>query len=125
MQRALYFGCLEDIGHYFWTIEGRSSMYGRETERWLPGAWDKLADSGLLMNGKVPDKPTGDVYWTCATEDRFAFFWWDRSVDTRSGSNSGFYTTGIADRNAAFDFACKAFPTVVARQKHPLIIKDR
>ena len=87
-----------------------------------------LLDTGLLKNGKVPDEPDGRVFWTCGKGDPlwFAFYWWDRSGDPRPACNSGFYVNGFAldERHAAFDFACAAWPAVVARQRHPLVLQE-
>lgn len=54
-----------------------------------------------------------------------AFIWWDRSDDQRGASNSGFYVRGFPyeEREPAFDFACAAWPKVVARQRHPLVLQ--
>ena len=84
-------------------------------------------DGTLLKNGKVPDIPTGKVYWTCGGRDAFwyAFYWWDRSVDKRGACNSGFYVRGFRNREpqAALDFACTQFPHVVERQPYPLVLQ--
>jgi len=84
-------------------------------------------DSGLLENGKHEDVYDGRVFWTCGrTNDCwFAFFWWDNSVDSRKGSNSGFYVRGFPfeEREAAFEFACAAYPGVISRQKQPLSLQ--
>jgi hypothetical protein len=81
-------------------------------------------DCGLLKNGKVPDEPDGRVYWTCGGKPDlwFAFFWWDRSGDSRPGSNSGFYVRGFArgEVEEAFTYACGMWKNVVDRQKHRL-----
>lgn len=86
-------------------------------------------DTGLLKNGEVLDTPTGKVYWTCGGKDAFwyAFYWWDRSVDSRGNSNSGFYVRGFGWPCAqeAFDYACSAFPAIVTRQKFPLVVQYR
>lgn len=80
----------------------------------------ELLDTGLLKNGKVPDAPDGRVHWTCGGEAVFwhAFFWWDRSGDSRPGSNSGFYVRGfeLEQRCEAFEYACNEWPEVVSRQ---------
>jgi hypothetical protein len=87
-------------------------------------------DAGLLENGKIPDVYDGRVFWTMAKDlkaDRenaawFAFYWWDRSVDTRGASNSGLYVRGF-DRGRhvdAFQYGCDVWHIVVNRQKHPL-----
>lgn len=88
-------------------------------------------DTGLLKNGKIPDRETGEVHWTCAYPDWFAFFWWDQGGDSRPNSNSGFYVQGFALPTSpqtngeildAFAFAQAQFPDVVARQKYPLTL---
>lgn len=87
-------------------------------------------DTGLLKNRKAPDEPDGRVHWTCggATEFWFAFVWWDRSVDKRSQSNSGFYVRfgspaeARSNLHTAFEFACQAWPAVVSRQQFPLVL---
>jgi hypothetical protein len=84
-------------------------------------------DTGLLKNGKHADSPDGRVWWTCGgLTFWYAFFWWDRSVDTRGACNSGFYVRGFGwpEAQEAFDYACAAYPQVVARQKHPLVLQE-
>jgi hypothetical protein len=103
---ALYFGCWRGAGHYL-NNTGGSHMYGRNAPPDLP--WDEcLMDAGLLKNGKVRDIPDGRVFWTCGGTTAFwyAFYWWDRSVDTRPNCNSGFYVRGFGwpGAQAAFDY---------------------
>ena len=70
----------------------------------------------------------GRVYWTAGGNKAFwyAFYWWDRSVDKRGASNSGFYVRGFGwpEAQAAFDYALSQFPHVVARQKYPLVLQE-
>lgn len=86
-------------------------------------------DGGLLNNGKILDNETGFVYWTHggAVEFWHAFFWWDNSVDHRGMSNSGFYVDGFkpGEQHQAFKFACDAFPSVVSRQRHQLVLQSK
>ncbi len=86
-------------------------------------------DTGLLRNGKVPDVPDGRVFWTCGGNKAFwyAFYWWDRSVDTRGACNSGFYVRGFGwpEAQSAFAYACAQFPHVVERQKYALVLQDK
>ena len=125
MPRAFYFGCKDTLGHYLHNAENG----GRTLYDLPPGIPWNLGhmDSGLLKNGKVLDKEDGRVFWTCGGRDNywFAFFWWDNSVDRRGGSNSGFYVDGFASGEAkkAFQFACDAFPKIVARQRSPLALQ--
>lgn len=129
---ALYFGCLDYIGHYMHGIpcEGRSIDPPRD----LPGfPWGAhLVDSGLLENGKIPDQPDGRVWSTCAKDlpsggSWHAFYWWDRSIDGRGASNSGFYVLGfeLAERDDAFAYACGTWPDVVRRQQFPLVLQPK
>lgn len=123
-ERAFYFGCIGGAGHYLHTAGGNRTLY--DLPLGIPWTLGNM-DGGLLKNGKVPDKETGQVHWTCGGRDSlwFAFFWWDNSVDRRGASNSGFYVEGFARGEAekAFKFACEAFPAVVSRQRCALTLK--
>ena len=118
---ALYFG-YGDGGHF---VRGLSRM-SLDPQRDCPGfPWTiSHLDGGLLTNGKVLDKPDGRVHWTNGGNPLwFAFFWWDRSGDSRPASNSGFYVRGFADAQQAFDFAKEKWPEVITRQKHVLVLE--
>lgn len=123
---ALYFG-YGDGGHFLRSLNGRSTL-DKEDHPGFPWAVH-LLDSTLLQNGKVPDHPDGRVFSTCGGKPDLwiGFFWWDRSGDSRSGSNSGFYVRGFEwkDRASAFRFACAEWPEVVKRQLHPLVLQER
>ena len=120
---ALYFGCWNSAGHYLFNVSGKS------VDRPSDCPWsDGLMDTGLLLNGKIPDVPTGKVYWTAGgLAFWYAFYWWDRSVDSRGRCNSGFYVRGFGWQEAqdAFDYACEHFPHVVKRQKFPLVLQQK
>jgi hypothetical protein len=122
---ALYFGCWDGAGHFLHDIHGRHIRHVEEYNLPWP---DYVMDTQLLKNGKVPDIPDGRVVWTCggATVFWYAFYWWDRSVDTRGACNSGFYVCGFGPREpkAAFDYACSQFEFVVERQKYPLVLQN-
>jgi hypothetical protein len=123
---ALYFGCLHDVGHYLHVCGKGKTL---DPQRDLPSIpWSiGLMDGGLLRNGKRADVYDGKVYWTCGgLAFWYAFFWWDRSIDSRGASNSGFYVRGFGwpEAQEAFDFACQQYPQVVARQKHPLVLQQ-
>lgn len=123
-KRALYFGCWHDAGHFLHDTGGHHIDNERPSD--LP--WEEsFMDTGFLKNRKIPDIPTGQVYWTCGGSEAFwyAFYWWDRSVDTRGACNSGFYVRGFGwpEAQAAFDYACAQFPHVVKRQKYPLVLQ--
>lgn len=138
VKRALYFGCIGDLGHYLHGLTGPRSKT-LDPQRDVPGfPWGVLIDTGLLKNGERRDVYDGRVWWTCGGKDTLwlAFFWWDNSVDSRPGSNSGFYvevdlSSGpVVDREfihsqlePAFAYACSQWPEVVARQKFPLVLQ--
>lgn len=122
---ALYWGCWREPGHYLYRQNGETFSMFQDYKKVIPGfCWDiGLLDTGLLKNGKHSDVYDGQVFWTCGgTPLWIAFFWWDNSVDHRSGSNSGFYVNGfyVEDLTKAFQFACETFPFVVQRQRQPL-----
>lgn len=123
---ALYFGCWDRPGHYLHRPNGEAL---HDAQRALPGfPWTAaLMDTGLLDNGGRPDVYDGKVFWTCGGSPFwYAFYWWDRSVDRRGNSNSGFYVRGFGwpEAQAAFDYACTQFPKVVSRQARPLILQN-
>ena len=125
---ALYFGCWDQPGHYLHDSRGRRLYSGNKLLSDFP--WDeRIMDTGFLKNAKIPDKPNGKVYWTCGGADSFwyAFFWWDRSVDTRGACNSSFYVRGFGypEADRAFEYACSQFQRVVIRQKFPLILQHK
>ena len=126
---VLFHGCWGAPGHYLRDVKGRTLWDAPTGFPWTPG----LMDGGLLQNGEHVDNPDGRVWWTCgganiAESLWHAFYWWDRSGDPRGASNSGFYVKGVpwqkgVSATIAFEIACKAYPTIVSRQKHPLILQ--
>lgn len=117
---AYYFGCpsFGSAGHFLHDMQ-----YRHVDERTVGLPWHiGLLDTGLLDNGKHRDVVDGKVFWTCAKQDWFAFFWWDRSGDSRGNSNSGFYVRGfqLGESVVAFQFALNSFPAVVGRQAYKL-----
>ena len=129
MPRAFYFGCRGALtpGHYLQGADGRTIHWIDRDAAFIPESWRRLIDGGLLSNGKVPDRETGVCSCVPARPQWIAFVWWDRSGDERPGSNSGFYVEGFdyKDRVAALIFAQEQFPGVIARQRFPLVIRDR
>jgi hypothetical protein len=125
MKQALYFGFIESHGHGLVGTDGWRTLQPDRVPAFPWRGW--LIDTGLLKNGKVPDQPDGRVFWTCGGDPLWqAFVWWDRSGDSRGASNSGFYVQGFShlEREAAFAFACAAFPQIVARQRRPLVLQS-
>jgi len=120
---ALYFGCWDRAGHFLVNVHGR---YEKPAD--LP--WEEhIMDATLLRNGKVSDVPDGRVFWTVGGAKAFwyAFYWWDRSVDTRGACNSGIYVRGFGwpETQPAFEYGCAQFPHVIERQKYPLVLQTK
>jgi hypothetical protein len=126
-KRALYFGCIGQLGHFLHGSAADPRSLTPELD--YPGFPWTIGDldTGLLKRAGVADKPSGRVNWTCGGSPVLwlAFYWWDRSLDTRGACNSGFYVSGfkIGEAVEAFAFACEEWPAVVARQAHPLVLK--
>jgi len=131
---AFYFGCRDanEPGHYLQL--GHKTIWQTPPEI---AFWDGVMDGGLLKNGQRSDVCDGKVYWTCGGRPDFwyAFYWWDRSGDRRPGSNSGFYVGGFGPENLtretarenaklAFEHARAAYPWVIERQRHPLVLQN-
>jgi hypothetical protein len=103
--KLLYFGCIDQSGHYLWGDPQRRSFDFSDTP------WDTQVDGGLCMQG---GQPQGQAVlhqkdgWT-------AIAFWDRSVDSRPGSNSAF----LADKLLSFDeivaLSKERFPAVWKR----------
>jgi hypothetical protein len=125
---AVYFGRIGPTGHCLHGI--RSSWKTPDAFPWpLP-----YLDGGFLEENNIPDRVTGNVFWTAreATDKTslwFGFAWWDRSGDSRGNSNSGFYVrwpeaVSVDDifvvAQQAFAHACEMWPEVVSRQEFPL-----
>lgn len=133
---ALYHGCWDRPGHGLYDKDGRS-VFGDRLPPGLPWNGGHM-DNRLVMNASSKkDVTDGRVFWTCGgrSELWFAFVWWDRSGDSRSNSNSGFYVRGFkpdeltpattkAAAIEAFAFACAEFPRIVARQHVPLVLTE-
>ncbi|KKN81362.1 hypothetical protein LCGC14_0319750 [marine sediment metagenome] len=123
---AYYFGFAPGSGHF---LQGGKDRLSLEPPPGSPWKIEHL-DGGLLRNRQVPDKPDGRVHWTCGGRPDcwFAFVWWDRSGDKRGACNSGFYVKGFQarreDAQPAFEFACVAWPRIVARQLFPLVLQE-
>lgn len=116
MKQALYFGCLNDHGHYLFDEQG--ICLKSHSVPSLPAV--AFLDGGLLNRLKVLDRPDGRVYHSHLGNGWHAFVWWDRSYDTRSSSHSGFYVREVATTQEGWDYALQVFPKVIARQRFQL-----
>jgi hypothetical protein len=131
IKRAFYFGCYRSNGPKGHYLRGAFGEVQLEKIPGFPWTIGNL-DTGLLDNGKHPDVINGNVYWTVGKNlvdggYWYAFFWWDRTGDSRPNSNSGFYVSGFGwpEKEAAFAYACEVFPEIVTRQPFPLKLIDK
>lgn len=124
MKEAFYFGKLSDRGHHLYD-ENKNKVNIIDKIN-LPWSIYHL-DTGLLELSKIPEVLDGRVYWTKKGSPLWhAFFWWDRSGDLRSQSNSGFYVRGFYEYNqlSAFSYAMSKFPEITKRQFHTLKLQQ-
>lgn len=106
----LYFGCWNNLGHYFWTVRGERSDYGAA----------KASVPWLSIDGRLnPSERQGEAALHHAGGVT-ALAWADRTVDKRSGSNSIVFLAGTLTFEEAVAAASEAFPHVMERQPTPL-----
>jgi hypothetical protein len=105
-----YFGCIGESGHYLWVSDMRKSLDSI-------GPWGWEIDGGLAPAGHGRELVAAIHHlngWTAVS-------FWDRSVDTRSGSNSTF----LVHANLGFDeivrLARQDFPGVFKRLSGPVV----
>lgn len=105
-------GCYEQAGHYLFAPYMRS-----------PGRAEGHRQMNFL-DGQLAPEGTGQKqfeakFWRLsgfAFKDYSAFSWWDRTVDSRSGSNSIIYVPGhIVDQITMVSLARKYFPQIDAK----------
>lgn len=103
--RLLFFGCWDRLGHYLHTHAGRTVG---------PSAspWGFSIDAGLL------DQQAPQVEGVAVVVQRdgwTAISFWDRSVDTRPGSNAAFLVDELVSGEDLLGRARATFPAVFAR----------
>ncbi len=119
MLTAIYFGCRnDDAGHYLWA-PGMWRLTSSE-ERSLPIP----LRSGVLDSGYCP--PDADQIQGRALLHRVHGYtviaFWDRTADSRSGSNSAFVLFGTLSFWEAVDKAKESFPEVFERLKGTAVL---
>jgi hypothetical protein len=110
-----YFGAWskDNLGHFLYAPGGSTS---RRHEDELP--FDHcILDASLLDRRKPQEEGRYRMVvmsgWTVLT-------FWDRSADSRLGSNSAFVARGVHHAKDLIDMAREAFPSVFERFKFPL-----
>lgn len=110
---VLYFGCLDQPGHFLHFRQIRD----RELFDMTP--WGTELDSKLLVSAKVPDNPNG-VTALFQRDGWTAVAFWDRSVDSRPGSNSAFLVHALVTKEELLQMARKQWPGVWEQPGFPL-----
>jgi hypothetical protein len=117
----LYFGCRSGAGHYLINVRGNSL------------GSDKIIRRLEAMDGKLAPQPEPASAQQCyvAAFSRLGGFnlstlsWWDRSVDTRSGSNSTLFAPGLdISAEEMLVHGQKLFPWVFSRLPQPLKLQS-
>lgn len=122
-----YFGALHQRGHHFVQTDDVVLYEAQLEELKFPWTFDEI-DGGILKTNNISDIVDGRVHWFTSPDGAwYGFVWWDRSCDTRAGSNSGFYIRNVDDMSSAvaFRLGCQAFPHIIHRQRIPLLLRDK
>lgn len=104
----LFFGCYGRVGHHLWAPGGLHVPHARVPDALRPNRLDGVLapkDERQLERRARLHHIDG---WTVVA-------WWDRSVDTRMGSNSAFLMRGTHDFHAVLLAAGEAFPELLPR----------
>lgn len=110
-----YYGCREGTGHYLWDDQGRR-LFDHNVPNDFPVKSYAL-DSGFLP----PQQPeTQGVASLVHVEGWTILAFWDRSVDTRHGSNSSFVLPGTLTFEEAKELSMLKFPWVWSRLRFPV-----
>ncbi len=117
----LYFGCIGDAGHHLWVSESRQVANITALRRYhpLPGVSEDFLrhiDQTFCPSVSVPD----GVYRVSYVPPFRIIAWRDRSVDSRSGSNSALLGVGYETAEELIGEARQQFPSVISRQRQPL-----
>lgn len=107
--RAFYFGCLQEPGHFWW-----SSSLSRAP---LPGTTFPMVD-GVYCPPATDKEGVAQVVYMTLHQYRGPWTlvsFWDRSVDSRPGSNSAFLLEGAYSFTAALERSKLTFPSIWKR----------
>lgn len=116
---AYYFGCWQQVGHAFFA-PGMLTVSPRDVA--IP--WDSYGIDGKLCppgRGRGAANQQEGVAALHHKDGWTALAFWDRTVDTRGGSNSAFLLEGEHDYTAALALARETFPEVFARLRFEIV----
>jgi hypothetical protein len=115
MKKLYYFGCIGNVGHYFW-YNNSNSTDSRSIR--IEGVNMKICS--YLDGNFTPADPTPGKYNDCIIPPLRIVAWHDYSVDKRGGSNSVLVGYGYANAEEMIDDAIVKFPAVMNRQPRPV-----
>ena len=119
LQEPYYFGCASETGHYPFNTRYRTPHV--EVSRALASydggqKGDSILPYGFKDSSKQVEGHAGLTYQADLGVTVLAF--WDRSIDHRGSSWSGFFLPGrISESDAAIEAAKTAFPAIWQRFK--------
>lgn len=117
-RKLIYFGCIREAGHYYWTHENYGRFFGEGLASLL-GCNPRLIEHFDGVYPPWPEKELGRYQESIVPPVRIVA-WWDRTVDSRPGSNSALIGTGYDSAQEMLDDAPKWFPSVMKRQPRPV-----
>lgn len=119
LQEPYYFGCASEMGHYPFDTRYRTPPVGvsRALESYDGGQkGDSILPYGFKDSTKQVEGHAGLTYQADLGATVLAF--WDRSIDHRGSSWSGFFLPGrISEPAEAIEAAKMAFPAIWQRFK--------
>ena len=110
MKRVYFFGCVSTPGHYLWGADGREQY---PLFRHFSDALGVSLDTGVLKEAGIPDIPGRACFLQRGGYSLVC--WWDRSGDTRPGSNSAFIVEGDHSADEVLRLGVKFFPRIAPR----------
>jgi hypothetical protein len=120
MKKLFYFGCGSGPGHYFF---GGKGSYSRSIAEELPGINCKVLDN--IDGAYPPGGPEKEgIYLESIVPPVRIVSWWDRSVDSRPGSNSNLIGYGYGSAEEMLDDAVRLYPWVMKRHPRPTPKKE-
>ena len=117
LNQPYYFGCVGESGHYPFDVHYRRPPFAiyNVLQSFDGGSkGDAILPKGFKKSLEQVEGEAGLTYWKELDCTILAF--WDRSVDDRLGSWSGFFLPGkIDDPTTAIETAKAAFPNIWQR----------
>ena len=113
MKKLIYYGCIGEAGHYFFGPGERSLSRSERPTLFVDGEY-------------TPKEMTKQGSARVVVVDQYIIIaWHDYTGDSRPGSNSVLLAIGYDSDEEVLKDAAEMFPSVMKRQKGPLIFYTR